>query len=308
MPSDYLSETGLLEKQVREADLPEDLREKALQMTARLGRMLQYGTYAQEFEQVAHYIDWIVHLPWQRRSEDILNLQHAQEILDKNHYGLQQIKDRVLEYLSVMQLNVQQANNQERVTVFAKAPILFFVGLVGTGKTTIAKSVAEAMGRQFERIPFGGLGDPLMLRGQSRAHSDAEPGLVIKAVRRSGVKNPVILLDELDRITEEGRNSIMGTLVELLDPEQNVNFNDHFLDYPFDLSEVLFIGTANNTGNISTAVLDRLEVIQMPSYTDDEKIHIGREYVFPRALRESGIPEGMMTIDDEVENCQTAGL
>lgn len=300
MPADFLSETEVLEKQVREAELPEDLREKALQMTARLSRMAQYGTYAQEFEQVAHYIDWVVHLPWKKRSEDILDLQHAKEVLDKNHYGLGQIKDRILEYLSVMQLNLRQVGDQEKETIFAKAPILFFVGLVGTGKTTIASAVAEAMGRRFERIPFGGLGDPLMLRGQSRAHLDAEPGLVIKAIRRAGVKNPVILLDELDRITEEGRNSIMGTLVELLDPEQNVSFNDHFLDYPFDLSEVLFVATANNTGNISTAVLDRLEVIQMPSYTDDEKIHIGKDYVFPKMLRETGITDGVLTIDDEV--------
>jgi ATP-dependent Lon protease len=297
---DLLSETETLKNQVQKADLPPDLREKALQMVLRLDRMAQYGKYAQEFEQVAHYIDWIVSLPWRKRSDDILDLNHAKEVLDRNHYGLEPIKDRILEYLSVMQLKRQRGIDVEAggIQKFMRAPILFFVGLVGTGKTTIAGSIAEAMGRKFGRIPFGGLGDPLMLRGQSRAHPDAEPGLVIKAIRRAGVKNPVLLLDELDRVTEEGRTSIMGTLVELLDPEQNVAFNDHFLDWPFDLSEVLFIATANNTNNISTAVLDRLEVIQMPSYTDLEKIHIGKEYVLPRMMRESGIPDGALVIDD----------
>lgn len=298
--SSLLSETEALKKQVRDADLPEDLKDKAMQMVFRLDRMAQYGTYAQEFEQVAHYIDWVTHLPWHRRSDDILDLNHAKQVLDKNHYGLQPIKDRILEYLAVMQLKRQQGVSAEieGIQKFMRAPILFFVGLVGTGKTTIAYSIAEAIGRKFERIPFGGLGDPLMLRGQSRAHPDAEPGMVIKAIRRAGAKNPILLLDELDRVTNEGRTSIMGTLVELLDPEQNSAFNDHFLDYPFDLSEVLFIATANNTANISTAVLDRLEVIQMPSYTDDEKIYIGKEYVLPRMIKESGIPQGVLTIDD----------
>ena len=298
--ANLLSETEALKNQLKQAELPDDLRDKALQMVARLDRMAQYGTYAQEFEQVAHYIDWVTHVAWRKRSEDILDLNHAKEVLNHNHYGLNQIKDRILEYLSVMQLKRRQGVDVDSAGIqkFMRAPILFFVGLVGTGKTTIAYSIAEAMGRKFERIPFGGLGDPLMLRGQSRAHPDAEPGMVIKAIRRAGVKNPVILLDELDRVTEEGRTSIMGTLVELLDPEQNSAFNDHFLDYPFDLSEVLFIATANNTANISTAVLDRLEVIQMPSYSDDEKIHIGKEYVLPRMMKESGIPERTITIED----------
>jgi ATP-dependent Lon protease len=300
MPVDLLSEIEVLQNLIKTSEMPPELRDKALAMTARLNRMAQYGTYAQEFEQVAHYIDWITHLPWNRRSEDILDLTHAKEILDKNHYGLSQIKERITEYLAVMQLKRQSGMSQEVTGIqkFMRAPILFFVGLVGTGKTTIAYSIAEAMGRKFERIPFGGLGDPLMLRGQSRAHPDAEPGMVIKSIRRAGVKNPIILLDELDRVTEEGRSSIMGTLVELLDPEQNAQFNDHFLDYPFDLSEVLFIATANNTANISTAVLDRLEVIQMPSYSDDEKIHIGKEFVLPRMMMESGIPDGVLVIDD----------
>jgi ATP-dependent Lon protease len=181
-----------------------------------------------------------------------------------------------------------------------RAPILCFVGLVGTGKTTIAISIAEAMGRKFYRIPFGGMGDALYLRGQSRAYPDAEPGQVIKALKRVGTKNPVILLDEIDRVAEDARTTIMGVLVELLDPEQNMAFTDHYLDFPFDLSEVLFIATCNNTTNISTAVLDRLEPMQMPSYTDEEKTIIARNYVLPKMLDEAGLIGVEVQIDGSV--------
>ena len=156
------------------------------------------------------------------------------------------------------------------------------------------------MGRNFARIPFGGMGDPLDLRGQSRMHPEAEPGKIIKALRSTKSKNCVILLDEIDRVTDEGRSSIMGVLVELLDPEQNRSFSDHYLDYPFDLSEVMFIATANNTHSISTAVLDRLEPIQMPSYSDQEKITIGRKYMLPKIIRQSGISSEALVIDDTV--------
>lgn len=172
------------------------------------------------------------------------------------------------------------------------------MGLVGTGKTTLAKSIAEAMGRRFVRIPFGGMSDPLDLRGQSRVRPDAEIGLILKGLRFAGSRNPVILLDEIDRVADAGRGDIMGVLVELLDPEQNAAFTDHYLDFPFDLSEVLFIATGNNTTNIQTAVLDRLEPIQMPSYSDEEKIKIAKDYVLPQLMRESGLtPENLM-IDD----------
>jgi len=181
-----------------------------------------------------------------------------------------------------------------------RAPILCFVGLVGTGKTTIAYSIAESLGRKFARIPFGGMGSALDLRGQSKVHPDAEVGQIIKALRRCGVKNPVILLDEIDRVTEAARADIMGVLVELLDPEQNFAFIDHYIDYPFDLSQVLFVTTANNTKNISTAVLDRLEPIQMPSYTDEEKIKIGRDYMFPKELLNCGLTPENLTIADDV--------
>lgn len=290
-PADLAKEVIELEKKVASVVFPPELKEKTLDMLRRLGRMAKYGEYSTEHERAATYIDWIVNLPWDKRSEDILDLRRAQKILDKNHYGLGQIKERILEYMAVLKLRKEK---------LMRAPILCFVGLVGTGKTTIAYSIAEAMGRKFARIPFGGMGDPLDLRGQSRVRPDAEPGLVIKALRRTGTKNPVILFDEIDRVTTEGLSSIMGVLVELLDPEQNMAFRDHFIDYPFDLSEVLFITTCNNTTNISVAVMDRLEPIQMPSYTDEEKITIGRDYILPRLIEEAGLEKEAIKIDPDV--------
>jgi ATP-dependent Lon protease len=182
----------------------------------------------------------------------------------------------------------------------SRSPILCFVGLAGTGKTTFAMSVAESLGRHFERIPFGGMADSRMLRGQSRYFPDAEPGLIIKRLAHAGVKNPVILLDELDRVTETSRSDIMGVLIELLDPEQNIAFTDHYIDYPFNLSSCLFVATANNTTAISTAVLDRLEIIQMPSYTDEEKMMIGKAYVFPKTRQLVGLKKEQLTITDDV--------
>jgi len=299
---DLFREVAKLEKKVGAADLPLDLKEKALAMLKRLTLMARLGEYSAEYERVATYIDWITFLPWKKRSEDILDLGRAKEVLDKNHYGLEEIKDRILEYLAVLKLKREKGEGKEGegILKFMRAPILCFVGLVGTGKTTIAYSIAEAMGRKFARIPFGGMGSPLDLRGQSRVHPDAETGLLIKALRRCQTKNPVILLDELDRVTDEGRASIMGVLVELLDPEQNMAFRDHFIDFPFDLSEVLFIATANNTTTIATAVLDRLEPMQMPSYTDEEKIAIGKNYVLPRMMEESGLDKEAIRIDETV--------
>lgn len=302
MPAQEVNEVKKLEAKVKKASLPSDLAEKADELLGRLSRMARSSGFTSEFEQVAHYIDWTVSLPWEKRSEDILDLDHAKKILDKNHYNLTQIKERILEYLAVMRLRREKGEEgkEEGIFKFMRAPILCFVGLVGTGKTTIAYSIAEAMGRHFARIPFGGMGDALDLRGQSRVRPDAEVGQVIKALRRCQTKNPVILLDEIDRTAEETRSDIMGVLVELLDPEQNMAFSDHYLDFPFDLSEVLFIATCNNTTNISTAVLDRLEPIQMPSYTDEEKIAIGRDYVLPKTMEESGLIRENLKIDEDV--------
>ncbi len=174
------------------------------------------------------------------------------------------------------------------------------MGLAGTGKTTFAYSVAEALNRQFIRIPFGGLSSALDLRGQSKISPEAEPGMIIRGLRQAQTMNPVILLDELDRVTPESRSAIMGVLIELLDPKQNKNYTDYFLDYPFDLSQVLFIATANNTNAISTAVMDRMEVIQMPSYTDQEKIEIAKTYILPRYLKDSGLTEANLKIVDDI--------
>ena len=284
-----------LEEKIKSASLPPELFEKASSMIQRAALAFKTGGYFTGLEQVAKYIDWICALPWQKRSDDILDLKHGQEILNKNHHGLEQIKDRILEYLAVLKLKGQRGGEKAM-----RAPILCFVGLVGTGKTTIAYSIAEAMGRKFARIPFGGMGSALDLRGQSRVHPDAEVGQIMKAMRRCGTKNPVVLLDEIDRVTEGARSDIMGVLIELLDPEQNFAFTDHFIDYPFDLSEVLFITTANNTTNVSTAVLDRLEPIQMPSYTDEEKTVIAKKYIWPKIMKLAGLTADNLRIDDEV--------
>lgn len=285
-----------LKENVKTTVLPDKLKEQVVVRLDQLSKLTKSPTFLPEFDRINRYIDWVISIPWDKRTKDMLDLEHAKKTLDKNHYGLNEIKNRILEYMSVMKLKQEKGEGED----IMRAPILCFVGLVGTGKTTLGVSIAEAMGRNFARIPFGGMGDPLDLRGQSRMHTEAEPGKVIKALRATGSKNPVILLDEIDRVTDEGRSSIMGVLVELLDPEQNYAFVDHYIDYPIDLTEVLFIATANNTHRIATAVLDRLEPIDMPSYTDSEKIAISKKYMLPKILKAAGIPEGSMTIDDEV--------
>lgn len=311
-------EVTKLKEKLLSAKLPEELRQKVsgqierLSTAIRSGQGSAYGYY----EQTVSYLDWIVNLPWQKSSQDILDITRAKTVFDKNHYGLNQIKQRILEYLSIIILQRQNSESQFGNAIAPsdgqftpihhdhkqsfRAPILCFVGLVGTGKTTMAVSMAEALNRQLVRIPFGGLASALDLRGLSRIHSEAEPGIIIKALRRVQVNNPVILLDELDRVSEDKRQEIMGVLVELLDPEQNKAFTDHYVDFPFDLSQSIFVATANNTDKVATAVMDRMEVIQMPSYTDEEKIHIGKEHLLPSALKEAGLTNKHLKIDDKV--------
>lgn len=276
--------------------LPEGLQLKLEEIFAQLEvNSKSESTFWSYYQTASKYLDWILSLPWNTRSQDILDLRFAKEKLDENHYGLGEVKERILEYISV--LSLQKTRSPETVS---KAPILLFTGLVGTGKTTMAKSIADVLGRKLIRIPFGGLGDPLYLRGQSRQHPEAEPGAIIRSLSQCQTKNPVILLDEIDRVADDALNTIMGVLVELLDPEQNARFTDHYIDYPFDLSEAFFVATCNNTNRIATAVMDRLEVIQMPSYTDEEKIAIGRDYLLPKALAESGLNPNELRIVDNV--------
>ncbi len=280
-----------LKAKVQASSLPNDLFEKVDGMIASIG-----SGGSSNIESVSSYINWVTSLPFNSQTKDILDLNLAGKILDKNHYGLQSVKNIILEYLAALILNMR---NKTEGNV-SRTPILCLVGLVGTGKTTLAYSIAESLGRKFERIPFGGMGDAESIRGQSRVAPDAEPGLVIKSLVKTQSKNSVILLDELDRVTDDSRADIMGVLVELLDPQQNKKFTDHYIDYPFDLSNVLFIATANNTTNISTAVLDRLQIIQMPSYTDEEKTVIAKNYLFPQVRTQTGLNQTQITIDDAV--------
>lgn len=290
-----------LGERVEKAELPDLLKQNLLERISRLALIrassgFMSANYILEYENTATYVNWVVGLPWHKQSTDTLDLIKAKEIMDKNHYGLVAIKERILDYLATLILNMRENRHE----VVQRAPILCLVGLAGTGKTTLAKSIAQALGKQFERIPFGGMADARALRGQSKAFPDAEPGFVIKKLFHAQTNNPVILLDELDRVTESARADIMGVLVELLDPEQNFAYTDHYIDYAFDLSNVLFVATANNTSNIATAVLDRLEIIQMPSYTDEEKIIIAKVYLFNKIRMEAGLTDQQMIIDESV--------
>lgn len=282
-----------LKAKIAQSQVPPDVLEKLQDEMTRLELVFKTGQFTTEFDRQINYLNFVTDLPWNKAGQDILDLNRAKQVLDKNHFGLEVIKERILEYLSVMILNHMKGQ-------VAKQPILAFVGLVGSGKTSIAFSIAEALGRPIIRIPFGGLGSALQLRGESRVKTEAEPGLITKALKRAQVKNPVILLDELDRVTEAARADIMGVLVELLDPEQNMSFLDHYVNFPFDLSQVLFVATANNTGNIATAVMDRLELIEMPFYTDEQKVVIGRDYILPDALKSAAVDPNSVQIAPQV--------
>lgn len=286
------SDLDTLTARLNAVELPPELKEKATSMIGRLERMFSQGFYSEEFEKVSHYIEWIIKVPWTKRVERPIDLASIKDAMDKSHYGMDLVKERIIEYMSILKLRTDKNMG------VARAPMLCLVGLVGTGKTTFAYALSEALGRPISRIPFGGLGSARDLRGESRLHLGAEPGYIARAVCDAGVKNPIILLDEIDRVTEAARMDIMGVLVEVLDPSQNNRFLDHFIDYPIDLSEVLFIATANNTGNLATAVMDRLEPIQMPSYTDEEKMHIAQEYLFPKALEVAGMDRSVITVDE----------
>lgn len=284
-----------LKDRVVQSKLPDEMLRKVNKEVIALERSVELGSYDEKYEKVSRYIEWVLKVPWIKETQDTLDINQAREIFNKHHYGMQEVKDRFLEYIAVLNLRATQSEDKE-----FRAPVLLLVGLVGTGKTTFAYSLAEALGRKMVRIPFGGMSSPRELRGNSRLLLGSEPGEVVKGICRVETRNPVILLDEIDRSSKETNMDIMGVLVELLDPAQNYAFTDSFIDYPVNLSHAIFIATANNTTKIATAVMDRMERINMPSYTDHEKMVIAQKYVLPGLIKESGLKPGQFVIRDEV--------
>jgi ATP-dependent Lon protease len=278
------SEVRILREKVEQTPMPEEARQVA---SAELDRLQQMAPAAAEYSVTRHYVDWILNLPWEKETEDKLDLTEAERILNEQHFGLMKVKDRLLEYLAV----IKRKNK-------IKGPILCLVGPPGVGKTSLGRSVADALGRKFARIALGGMRDEAEIRGHRRTYVGALPGRIIQTLRRVESRNPVILLDELDKVGADFRGDPAAALLEVLDPAQNNTFTDHYLDIPFDLSRVLFLTTANWLEPIHPALRDRLEVIELPSYTESEKLQIARRYLVPRQLEEHGLGRREVRIPD----------
>ncbi len=279
-----IAEAQMLRERLASAELPEEVRTEADRELKRLEKLPQA---APDYHVIRTYLEFILELPWLKSSEDKLDLKEARRILDEDHYGLDDVKQRILEFLAVIKLRPD-----------AKSPILCFVGPPGVGKTSLGRSIARALGRQFERLSLGGVRDEAELRGHRRTYVGAMPGRIVQSIRRAGVNNPVMMLDEIDKLGADYRGDPSAALLEILDPQQNNSFRDHYLDLPFDLSKVFFIATANQLGPIPPPLRDRMEVIQLAGYSDREKLEIAKRYLAPRQIQENGLREGQLTIED----------
>src|SRR6202789_1057346 len=268
-------EVDELRKKIDDANMPEDVKKEALKELSRLGRM---SPMAADYSLTRNYIEWLALLPWAKSSGVKIDIAKAKETLDEDHYELKKVKDRILDYLSVLELKPDM-----------KGPILCFVGPPGVGKTSLGRSIARALGRKFQRVSLGGMHDEAEIRGHRRTYIGAMPGQIIQSIRRAEVNDPVIMLDEVEKLGRDFRGDPASALLETLDPEQNNTFRDNYLDVPFDLSKVLFICTANMLDPIPEPLRDRMEIIDLSGYTEDEKTHIAFRYLIPRQIKENGI-------------------
>ena len=272
-----------LERKIEAAGMSKEAKDKA---TAELNKLKMMSPMSAEATVVRNYIDWLVNVPWKKRTRVTRDLKRAEAVLEADHYGLEKVKERILEYLAV----------QQRVRKL-KGPILCLVGPPGVGKTSIAKSIARATGRKFVRMSLGGVRDEAEIRGHRRTYIGSMPGKIIQNLAKVGVRNPLFLLDEIDKMSMDFRGDPASALLEVLDPEQNHTFNDHYLEVDFDLSDVMFVATAN-TLNIPGPLLDRMEVIRIPGYTEDEKVQIAERYLIPKQMKANGIRKGELSITE----------